>query len=1664
MGPSLHGPLTPMAVNSDMLRTPVIDGCRTNDLQIQMPEVSSRVASVSAAIAQAGVMLQGNMGPTTPSQTNMGPTTPSLTNMEVSSHVSEAMVTAGKQAQVNGMVISEAVATTVSQVPAENVPHSGRLSDEKGLSLKQQARAQAEAQLKVLVTQVVSTSTHTGVLPQQLSSTAQVDRHSAEGKRNGHGGKGNRRRGKAGRASGSRKRSANVTYSSDEYEDEAARYLSRRQTSRRSLGSSAEDGKEELVSARERSTRRRISSSTYRGSPYCSGTDEEEIVQVLARWRPENARRPDVPDAPVFYPTPEEFKDPIKFIDSIRERAEPYGICRVVPPAGWCPPCPLRADTLAAQTQKLPTRIQQTHKLQVREAMSKKPAAQHPLAQAAQLAPSQLVSTSVSAPGSTPVQLSSGPLASPPAPSPGTLPSVNGNGNGTSFTPAGAPSVENGDEVFGFEVGTPHSIGAFEAYANDFKRRYFRGADEAGLTDGECLQKLRRWEPSVEQIEGEFWRIVEQPTEQIEVLYGQDLEIGKFGSGFPRGAPGHEYSRGSYEGSGWNLLNIARLPGSLLAFEEAEISGVVVPWLYLGMCFSSFCWHVEDHHFYSVNFVHWGAPKVWYGVPGHAAPQLEAAMRKHLPHLFHQHPDLLQYLVTQLSPSILRQEGVPVFRLVQSPREFVITFPRAYHAGFNSGFNCAEAVNVAPASWLLHGQRAVEAYRLQRRKTSVSHDKLLLLAARRAVSFRARSLDTWRSPSAPAQHLAPPPTSEHQRSMDAEEHRAWEELCGSHKALAACVAARVEMEKKRRTSLSLTGLCGFGRMDPEFDAKEEKECAACFYDLHLSAVACACSPGRYACLEHSQQLCACPPAAKSLFFRYSIAEMETLLGALEDRRECLDRWRQMEGALRHQAELVARLREQGRQQQLRQWPGGVLGGTAAKQGGGSFYRQAVAGVKSPPPGTLGPAAAAAAALLPPGRPYQTVQNSEINSWSLQAPMQAHASGPRGAPGAAQDYRGTIGGSNGVTGPARGATLGATPAHSGMPVGQQSAGSVGGGSSKPSSCPHAPASGKHKAAAPRVEVICLSDSEGEVDVEEGAPVAAAEVRAAPPGHLHLTQTQTAAQWSPPPSHSAAAAAATTAASAGGQGAAHTLLGSACAPPVLPPPALRQTALPPLGAQLDGPAGAHEHSTPRQPPAGQPLAAGHALQQPALLGSPQPSPLQQITLAQVVAQADSEVHNCLARSGPSGGEQRAPGAAPLGADLANTPSLLRQAQQPAPPRGVGGGPPDAEATGGSRSDPPAGSGGDYGCAGASAACDAALVKRLFARDVELVQLGRLLLRDGWHDGLSIFPAGFKSRVPYLSAANVEQLPPCYYTCQIIDTGSGGPLFQVAAEDSPAAVYSHGTIDGCWFEVQARVNEAIEAAIRRGPSRVLPPMRAPESISGRVMFGLAQPSICQAVEGLDTKKLCVEYWADKLPPQAPPPAQQHQHHHIGPTPQPPYAPPPAHQQHHRIAPTSEPNGAPLPGACALAPSHPPPPVPQVNVLKESSAPAVFTSKAPGGGDVVEALTQAAPGAAGGRPGAGLCSPSPPPPPPPPPSFPPPHSYPAGAAAAVVSAALAPPPQATTPASGVYAALRELFKLATPHQLDMVERVLLCRADGPDWQDGFGALVDAMAALPED
>ncbi|TKY60185.1 Lysine-specific demethylase JMJ18 [Spatholobus suberectus] len=548
--------------------------------------------------------------------------------------------------------------------------------------------------------------------------------------------------------------------------------------------------------------------------------------KISARWDPVEACRPIVDEAPVFYPTIEEFEDTLGYLAKVRPQAEPYGICRIVPPLCWVPPCPLKEKDLW-ENAKFPTRIQQIDLLQNREPIRKK------LRGRKRKRKKQ---------------------------------SKMGTGWRTAKSDSEANVASEPDEKFGFQSGSDFTLKHFQQYTNVFKDCYF-GLNDANEHGKVSHNHQQRWEPSVEEIEGEYWRIIEQPTDEVEVYYGADLETGALGSGFPKTSSLNKNDSDRYALSGWNLNNVPRLPGSALCFEGSDISGVLVPWLYVGMCFSTFCWHVEDHHLYSLNYLHWGDPKVWYGVPGSHAPGLEDAMRKHLPDLFEEQPNLLNELVTQLSPSILKSEGVPVHRIVQHSGEFVVTFPRAYHCGFNCGFNCAEAVNVAPVDWFVHGQNAAELYSLQCRKTSLSHDKLLFGFAQEAVHALAKL------------------TLHGKENL---KYIKWRSACGKDGVLTKAVKTRITMEKERLDCLP-THLKML-KMDNGFDFFEERECFSCFYDLHLSAIGCKCSPDSYSCLRHSILFCSCEMDKRFVLFRYTMNELSTLVEALEGESHAIEVW------------------------------------------------------------------------------------------------------------------------------------------------------------------------------------------------------------------------------------------------------------------------------------------------------------------------------------------------------------------------------------------------------------------------------------------------------------------------------------------------------------------------------------------------------------------------------------------------------------------------------------------------------------------------------------------------------------------------------------------------------------------------------------------------------
>lgn len=195
--------------------------------------------------------------------------------------------------------------------------------------------------------------------------------------------------------------------------------------------------------------------------------------------------------------------------------------------------------------------------------------------------------------------------------------------------------------------------------------------------------------------------------------------------------------------SPWNLQVIARSPGSLTRFMPDDIPGVTSPMVYIGMLFSWFAWHVEDHELHSLNFLHTGSSKTWYSVPGDYAFTFEEVVRTQA---YGGNIDRLAALTllgektTLLSPEAVVASGIPCCRLVQNPGEFVVTFPRAYHVGFSHGFNCGEAANFGTPKWLTVAKEAAVRRAAMNHLPMLSHQQLLYLLTMSFVSRVPRFL------------------------------------------------------------------------------------------------------------------------------------------------------------------------------------------------------------------------------------------------------------------------------------------------------------------------------------------------------------------------------------------------------------------------------------------------------------------------------------------------------------------------------------------------------------------------------------------------------------------------------------------------------------------------------------------------------------------------------------------------------------------------------------------------------------------------------------------------------------------------------------------------------------------------------------------------------------
>ncbi|EHA57186.1 hypothetical protein MGG_09186 [Pyricularia oryzae 70-15] len=233
------------------------------------------------------------------------------------------------------------------------------------------------------------------------------------------------------------------------------------------------------------------------------------------------------------------------------------------------------------------------------------------------------------------------------------------------------------------------SGGKGKVQSTSARRKYIRREgsamiDEAAFKDWDYRMDISDYTPErCEELERTYWKTLTY----AQPLYGADLAGTLF----------HEDTE---------LWNLNKLP-NLLDVLGTKVPGVNTAYLYLGMWKATFAWHLEDVDLYSINYLHFGAPKQWYSISQADARRFEAAMKNIWPTEAKACDQFLRHKAFLISPSHLQQYyNIKVNKCLSYPGEFVVTYPYGYHSGYNLGYNCAEAVNFALDSWLPMGKIA----------------------------------------------------------------------------------------------------------------------------------------------------------------------------------------------------------------------------------------------------------------------------------------------------------------------------------------------------------------------------------------------------------------------------------------------------------------------------------------------------------------------------------------------------------------------------------------------------------------------------------------------------------------------------------------------------------------------------------------------------------------------------------------------------------------------------------------------------------------------------------------------------------------------------------------------------------------------------------------------
>ncbi|CAB3997744.1 Jumonji isoform X1 [Paramuricea clavata] len=392
---------------------------------------------------------------------------------------------------------------------------------------------------------------------------------------------------------------------------------------------------------------------------------------------------------PVFTPTKEEFnKKPFEYIESIKAKAEPFGICVVVPPKTWQP------EYCLSDEIRFTTKLQRIHCLG-----KNYPTVEYELAAIIEhLEQQDILLSAMPQISGCEVDL---PFMSKVVEEFGGLQQIIDKRKWVKVADRLRIPKTAVDRVTKLEHIYCKYLLSYDMLSQEEKTKLRSDAlgeskkksSQKYITKGRSmsLASFQRNAKNIneyymrhandENVEEVFWQMIDEGQRYV-VVHAAELD----GTAFPTSKMKPFYK------SKWNLNVLPKAPRSL-ARDLPDVEGITSPTVNVQMVLSAETWHTPPHHFYTLEYLHQGESKIWYSVPSCSKDRFLEVVKAEL------NGEIGHMKERMIHHSSLAKSGVSVYKVVQEAGQFIVKFPGAYHSSLSTGFAVSEFVSFASLSY-----------------------------------------------------------------------------------------------------------------------------------------------------------------------------------------------------------------------------------------------------------------------------------------------------------------------------------------------------------------------------------------------------------------------------------------------------------------------------------------------------------------------------------------------------------------------------------------------------------------------------------------------------------------------------------------------------------------------------------------------------------------------------------------------------------------------------------------------------------------------------------------------------------------------------------------------------------------------------------------------------